>query len=205
LFALANGIAVNVRGELPDPNAPLYEGTCGENATWAIYSDGRFMVSGSGDMTNYATKTEAPWDTYRPNVKSVIIGKDITSVGSNAFCHMYNLESITFEEGSMVTTLGNHAFHYALKVTSVTLPEGVKTLGYSALGYCGNLTSVYLPDGLTNISDKAFWNPNANLTLSVAAGSPAYLFALANGIAVNVRGELPGELGSELPGELAGE
>jgi hypothetical protein len=187
-YALEKGIQVEVREYVP---VVVDSGNCGDSASWTLYDTDTLEISGSGAMTNYVTQADAPWDAYRSSVKNVIIGKDITSIGANTFCHMYNLINVSFEAGSRVETIGDHAFHYTLKLASIILPDNVKGIGFSSFGYGRILTSIYLPDGVTNINDMAFWNHNANLTLSVAAGSPAYLYALANGIAVNVRGELP--------------
>lgn len=36
-------------------------GTCGENVTWTLDSEGLLVISGTGEMTDYTWRDEAPW------------------------------------------------------------------------------------------------------------------------------------------------
>ena len=56
-------------------------GTCGDNASWKIYSDGTLHILGSGDMTNYyGNPTSTPWYSYASTITSVLVDEDITFV-----------------------------------------------------------------------------------------------------------------------------
>ena len=56
-------------------------GTCGDNASWKIYSDGTLHILGSGDMTNYyQNPTSTPWYSYASTITSVLVDEDITFV-----------------------------------------------------------------------------------------------------------------------------
>ncbi len=206
-FAFAMGLLYTTRdaqyglGDVLPGEVPTASGTCGESATWAFYSDGRLVVSGSGAIDNYESREETPWSAYRTKVKLVKIGKDITSVGSYAFAHMYNLAEVVFEKGSQLTTLGHHAFHYALKTEVIELPDGITTYGYSALGYCAMLVSVRMSEGASTINANTFWNHNSALTLNVVKDSKAEAFAVAQGISYITRAAQYGS-GDVLPGEV---
>ena len=84
-------------------NTPLYNaekhftgpvvvdsGTCGENLTWELDSDGLLTIRGEGEMTSH------PWD--HASVKTVVIESGVTSIPEYAFQSCANLESITIPE-----------------------------------------------------------------------------------------------------------
>ncbi|MBE6538087.1 MAG: hypothetical protein E7671_01305 [Ruminococcaceae bacterium] len=72
-----------------------FNGACGENATWKININvGELIISGSGSMDDYSANNPAPWSSIATHVKTVSIGDNITSIGSNAFYGCNNLTSI---------------------------------------------------------------------------------------------------------------
>ena len=64
-------------------------GTCGENLTWTLDSDGLLTISGTGSMENnhyssYYNSASGPFtDCY--NITSVILEPGIKSIGNYAF------------------------------------------------------------------------------------------------------------------------
>ena len=80
-------------------------GACGDNVTWKLTSDGTLTISGKGEMDNYkfdgynyltnSYYTDAPWDTYRYYIKSVVIENGVTSIGDRAFYGCVNLSNVT--------------------------------------------------------------------------------------------------------------
>ena len=183
-YAKAQGIAVNVLPYTPDVIA---NGTCGTYATWSINEIGELVIDGNGAMTNYASKTAVPWDAYRKQIKSITIGKGITSISDYAFGWCHYVEEVNFEEGSVVEYIGRNAFHSFTKLTEITLPETVKTIGFSAFGYGTKLVSINVPASATNIHADAFLNHNESLTLIVEEGSYAEEYAITKGIATDVK------------------
>ena len=114
--------------------------------------------------------------SYSPNIKSVIIGSDVTSIGSYAFRGCDGLTSITIPDGvtsiedyafdgctaeivwgddPVITEIGEYAFA-GYKGTSITIPDSVTSIGYVAFGWCTGLTSITIPDSVTRIEDGAF-------------------------------------------------
>ena len=90
----------------------------------------------------------------RPNIKSVIIGSNVTSIGDDAFRSCTGLTSITIPNS--VTSIGSSAFYGCTGLTSVTIGDGVASIGGYAFQYCTGLTSVTIPDSVTSIGDEAF-------------------------------------------------
>ena len=101
-------------------------GTCGPNLKWHLTDDGVLTISGKGEMKNY---TESPWSGS--NLKRIIIGDS-------------------------VTTIGNYAFSACRSLTSVTISNSITTIGYSAFSGCSSLTSVTIPNSVTTISGELF-------------------------------------------------
>lgn len=79
-------------------------GTCGDNLTWEYTSDCTLTISGKGAMYEYGnvfdspespnyTYVPHPWEPYLETIKSLIIGKEVTSLG---LYFSRSLERITF-------------------------------------------------------------------------------------------------------------
>lgn len=109
--------------------ATVASGTCGTNLTWILDEDGMLTILGTGSMEDYSYNS-MPWYSSRSQIKTVVIGNGITSVGSYAFYDCTNLNSVTIP-GS-VASIGNYAFYNCLSLTSVTIPKGVTYFSISA-------------------------------------------------------------------------
>lgn len=156
----------------------LASGTCGDNLTWTITEEGELIIGGTGAMLDFVSSSDIPWYTYRASVTKVTIqdgvtnignlafygtnlthisiGKDVASIGDDAFLMCSSLTSISIPEG--VTEIGNEAFYNCTGLTSVTLPSSLKSIDYSAFYGCQSLTSVSMSDGVTSIGNDVFRN-----------------------------------------------
>ena len=66
-------------------NLILIKGSCGDSLEWNYDEDSKFLIlSGSGTMSDY-TDSDSPWETFENEITTVVIGRDITSIGDNAF------------------------------------------------------------------------------------------------------------------------
>lgn len=122
-------------------------GSCGEALTWSLNSAGDLTVSGNGDMADFAA-TGAPWAEYRDQVKLVIVGQGVTSIGSSAFQDCKNLETVSLP-GSL-TALGKAAFLRCGKLTNVKLPASLKSVGEDCFTGCEKLVLL----DLTGVPDE---------------------------------------------------
>ena len=84
-------------------------GTCGENLQWKLTDEGVLTITGTGKMQDYS-ESSRPWSPYS-NVKQVIIGDGVTTIGWGAFDSCSSL-------------------------TSVTIPNSVKTIRVGAFENC---------------------------------------------------------------------
>ena len=128
-------------------NEEIASGSCGEALTWSLNSAGDLTVSGTGDMASF-TATGAPWAEYRDQVKLVILGRGVTSIGSSAFQDCKNLETVSLP-GSL-TALGKAAFLRCGKLTNITLPASLKSVGEDCFTDCEKLVLL----NLTGVPDE---------------------------------------------------
>ena len=126
-------------------------GTCGANLTWHLTDDGVLTITGTGKMDNYLYSV-APW--YYRDVKQIIIGDGVTTIGQAAFRNRSSLTSVTIPNS--VTTIKEYAFSDCSFLTSVTIPNSVTTIGGWAFSDCSSLTSVTIPNSVMTIGDWAF-------------------------------------------------
>ena len=164
-------------------------GTCGETLTWTL-EDGVLTISGTGDMTNYDTSSEAPWG-YRRLITTLVIEDGVTSVGDYSFTccsaltsvtipssvtfigraafeNCDNLTNITIPNG--VTSIRDYAFDDCNILTSVTIPGSVTSIGSAAFSGCSNLTSITIPDSVTSIGDYAFNGCSSLASITISDG-----------------------------------
>ena len=128
-------------------NEETASGSCGEALTWSLSTAGDLTVSGTGDMADFAA-TGAPWAEYRDQVKLVIVGQGVTSIGSSAFQDCKNLETVSLP-GSL-TALGEAAFLRCGELTNVKLPASLKSVGEDCFTDCEKLVLL----DLTGVPDE---------------------------------------------------
>ncbi len=146
-------------------------GTCGDNATWTLDSEGVFTVSGSGSMYDYLTVPRTPWFNYRYDIKKLVVENGITRIGNHAFrsCVLTELDF-----APSVVEIGENAFE-GCSFTELDIPESVTAIGAFAFLY-NNVRDLHVPATLTSIGkgafgfyDNSFWG-----TLTVDAKNPVY-------------------------------
>ena len=145
LIALLMGLSANAKSS----------GTCGPNLKWKLANDGVLTITGEGEMTDYSYSNRSPW--YGQNIKRIIIGDSVTTIGGWAFSSCSSLTSVNIPNS--VTTIGRYAFYNCkslTSVTSVTIPNSVTTIGDGAFSGCSSLTSVTIPNSVTTIEQYTF-------------------------------------------------
>ncbi len=91
---------------------------------------------------------------------------------SGVFSGCSNLESVTFAEGSQLTSIGSSAFYGCSSLTSIEIPAGVTSIEDSAFYGCNNLEEVTFAEGsqLTSIGDYAFIRCSSLQSIEIPAG-----------------------------------
>ncbi|MBR3438295.1 MAG: leucine-rich repeat domain-containing protein, partial [Clostridia bacterium] len=91
-------------------------------------------------------------------ITGIKIPASVESIGDRAFQKMTNLTSVSFGEGSALTTIGASAFYECKNLSSIDIPQGVTTIGNYAFYNCQNLESVVIPDNVTSVGSYLFRN-----------------------------------------------
>ncbi|MCR4901861.1 MAG: leucine-rich repeat protein, partial [Butyrivibrio sp.] len=112
-----------------------YSGSCGENATWTYDTKSRTLtISGSGDMYDYSESSPAPWYEFRTKARILIIGDEITGIGSLAFYDFCHWDEITI--GKSVKSIRGYAFNgHTGGIKYITFPASLEELDITALYY----------------------------------------------------------------------
>ena len=125
-------------------------GSCGNSLTWVLTSDSTLTISGSDTMPDYYSWSGGtPWDAYKSDIATVVIGDSVITIGLSAFSSCYNLTSVTIPNN--VTSIGGNAFSKCTNLISVTIPNSVTSIGNYAFEGCKNLISVTLSNSMTSI------------------------------------------------------
>ncbi len=78
-------------------------------------------------------------------ITSVIIPAGITSLGDGTFKNCAALESVIFEDGSLLESIGADTFAGCVSLTSFTVPTGVTAIGEGAFAGCTAMTEIIVP------------------------------------------------------------
>ena len=116
------------------------------------YTDGDYtytVLNGSAEIVKYnGTETQV-------TIPATLGGKEVTSIGNDAFSRNAYIESLTVPEG--VGRIGNYAFANCANLRSITV--SAETVGWQAFtniergafSDCGALESITIPDSVTQI------------------------------------------------------
>ena len=177
LFSVAGAFAQKV----------VADGTWG-NLTWSLTDDGVLTVSGTGDVED-VEEYGAPWSNYRSDIRSVVMGNGVTSIGGGAFEGCNNLTAVNMPG---VTTIRSETFWNCSSLATVTmpsviivetrafeeslwydnLPDGPVYIGKTLYGYKGEMpanTVIDVPEGIVRVlslSDKNLVAINLPSTLT---------------------------------------
>jgi cell surface protein len=139
-------------------------GTCGANLKWKLTDEGVLTITGTGEMYNWEDGHAKPW-SRNSNIKQVIIGDGVTTIGEEAFSFCYSLESITIPNS--VTTIGESAFKACSSLTLITIPNSVTTIGGRAFDSCRSLTSITISNSVTTIGGGAFYKCRSLTSITI--------------------------------------
>ncbi len=111
---------------------------------------------------------------------SVSIPDSVTKIGDCAFSFCSSLTSVSIPDS--VTSIKYATFYKCSSLTSVSIPDNVTSIGWYAFFDCSSLTSVSIPDSVISIGDKAFADCSKSLIITVAPGSYAEAYCVANSL-----------------------
>ncbi len=142
------------------------------------------LTSITWNAKNYSSSSdsEKPFFIIQTQITEFIIGDEVMSIPDYICYKMSNLKSVII--GNSVTTIGKEAFSGCSGLTSVTIPDSVTSIGSYAFRGCSSLTSVTIGNSVTSISPSTFsgcssltsviWNAKNYPAFSNALSSPFY-------------------------------
>lgn len=128
-------------------------GICGTLLLWQLVNGEKLIITGNGAMRDYYSNS-APWYSYRSQIKSVVMGNGVTSIGDYAFYGCSSLESVELPDS--ITLIGSDAFYGCSKLTEIRIPDGVESIESYAFYACACLERIELPASLKSIGYEAF-------------------------------------------------
>lgn len=124
-------------------------GVCGEELTWALDEEWTLTFSGHGRMDDYSQSRVSPWAAYAAQVKTLVIGEGVES-------------------------LGDYALAGCGELTELILPEGMTQIGNHALQGCGKVTQIFIPASLTHVDAQVLSDLTGLQTIQVDEDNPVY-------------------------------
>merc|ERR1711957_1147389 len=79
------------------------------------------------------------------NIVEIIIPTSVTKIGIAAFYHAPNLETVTFEKGSLLTEICDQAFKGCTNLKTINIPSGIETMGWDAFQKTGCDENSFIP------------------------------------------------------------
>jgi len=132
-------------------------GKCGineDNAEWAIYQSGLFLIFGQGKLNNKYVSTTAPWQAYKQQITKLVVREGITDIPRYAFTRAINLAE--FDLPSTLTAIEAGAFYGCTSIEEFEFPAGVTKIGYYAFYNTSALKEITIPATVTSIGEYAF-------------------------------------------------
>lgn len=147
-----------MRNELP----LLSELDLGETSVEYYYGDGGTIIDTRNSSYTYLASTIPPYaflrslygGSYNYSLKSIILPRNITSIGYKAFMYCLSLKKILIPPA--VKTIDSNVFYGCYGLTSLILPDSLTTISPELFRSCSSLEEVKLPDSLQSIGVYAF-------------------------------------------------
>lgn len=156
-----------LEAEVEDIGDIVAVGQCGENVFYALYSNGKLILKGTGDTYDYTwsldgDSTESPF-TDNQNIKKVIVANGVTKLGNYLFRFCDELETVSLPNS--VASIGEMTFYVhsddripprtSHGLTAISFPSNITEIGYCA--FAGNrLSQVTVPATVTNMGERTF-------------------------------------------------
>ena len=162
----------------------IYDGTTG-SCKWEFNrTTGTLVISGTGEMEEYKTRSSVSWYKYRTEVKKVIFKDGVTNIGSHAFDSDSNLTEVILSDS--VKSIGKQAFIYCSSLKSISSLKNIETIAESAFTYCSNLDNLEFSDKIKYIG--------ANLTSTKWYSNHSDGLIYIGKIAYRYKGQCPDEV-----------
>ena len=132
----------------------------------------------NSEGTGYVVRSIVPSESLRGTVyiPAKYNGLPVTEIGTNGFARCTEIERVVIF-GRNLKTVGGNAFAMCEKLQSIEFPEGVTTIGVNAFVLCSALKSVSFPASAVTIGGGKigiFRYSSVLESITVAEGNPTY-------------------------------
>ena len=143
-----------------DPTQGGADGTCGKcglNVMWTLDEQGVLTIDGAGDTFDYGSLGNTGTSPFCGSklIKTVIVGEQVTSIGSYMFNRCENLKSISISD--QVIKIGAGAFYDCESLESISVPSGVNAICEETFYNCKSLKQVSYSGDISYIDHFAFY------------------------------------------------
>ena len=182
----------------------------GAESVWWTLTDGNSVltIGGTGAMKDYAIPLDRPWHDSCSGITSLSIGEGVTRIGEDAFVFFEGIESVTipasvqslgyrafvgcaalktvtFAQGSELTTIDSFAFQNCAALTEITFPAGVVSFNpINTFDGCYSLTDIHVAEGNTTYKsvDGVLYTADGTTLVLYPAGKTAESFTTPAGV-----------------------
>ena len=144
---------------------------CGDACSWTFdQTSGKLTVKGFGPMKSWSGSSLMPWNSIKPQIKSVEIQQGITTIGRYAFYRCENLESVTMADS--VYLIEDGVFEYDSMLKSVHFPGGLNITGSEMFYRCTSLEKITISSSNTKyvIENNVLFTTNKQTIVLYPAG-----------------------------------
>ena len=157
-FVIRDGILVKYNGTEKEIIIPEDVNIIGENAFSEAYQvetiaipDTVRRIAGRLFGTDYTSQN----NNHKPQLRKVIAGNGVTSIGDEAFIKCEKLTEVNF--GTKLSSIGQKAFAGCCKLKCIDLGRtAIKVIPQETFRDCCNVNKVILPNGIEMIGRRAF-------------------------------------------------
>ena len=177
----------------------IAKGQCGDNVFWTLKSNGLLELTGTGNMYSLASNTAYSYYPYLNNIKNIVVGDGITSVGKQAF---FNYKAENVELPSTLLRLEDSSISLDT-MPDIVIPASVNYIGNYVIRK--NTPSVYFAGTAEQwavLSKGRYFNGDTHhdlylqnvkadkITISNSATISTYAFYLSNITSVELIGNV---------------
>lgn len=128
---------------------------------------GAFNGCNGIESVEYHCQVIGSWFGGKSNLKNVVIGDEVISIGRGAFGGCRSLEEIDIPEN--VVSIGEYAFQNCTKLKHVILPSKINRIEEGTFNWCENLTSIIIPEDVTYVGNYAFGGCYRLMSINIPA------------------------------------
>lgn len=184
-------------------------GAQGDNVIWTLYDDGELVISGKGEMEDYAGSdgysswySSAPWRRKSDNIKSATVENGVTTIGGQAFGHLGNLYNVNLPES--LEKIGYNAFYNCDNIETINIPKNVYVINEYAFDSCEKLNAIIVHIGNNYFCDEdgILFNKEKTKIVKYPANKENIFYAVpvtVTTIGVNAFAEVRGLIEISLP------